>query len=292
MTRDWTQGDRIEGGGIQGDRAEGSLPGERFCSGAPPPGLRDCRDLMAFPFFSLAKGRRTAPLIYRRGGVIVRVEAVPEYGMATIWDADVLIWAASLIVDARNRAVPVSPRLGFMPHRFLRFAGRSTGRLGYERLRAALDRLQSTTVRTSLRHAPAGDRGTERLHRFSWIDEWTETVGANGRSRGMEIVLADWFYRGVLDERWVLSIDPAYFALSGGIERWLYRLVRKHGGRGAAGWGFGFRTLHEKSGSLSRFPVFAAELRRIVRRQSLPGYELRLETGPGGAAVLAFRRQR
>ena len=145
---------------------------------------------MAFPFFSLAKGRRTAPLIYRRGGVIVRVEAVPEYGMATIWDADVLIWAASLIVDARNRAVPVSPRLGFMPHRFLRFAGRSTGRLGYERLRAALDRLQSTTVRTSLRHAPAGDRGTERLHRFSWIDEWTEMIGASGRSRGMEIVLA------------------------------------------------------------------------------------------------------
>ncbi len=39
---------------------------------------------------------------------------------------------------------------------------------------------------------------------------------------------------GVLDAALVLTIDPAYFRLTGGIERWLYRLVRKHGGRQAA----------------------------------------------------------
>jgi plasmid replication initiation protein len=55
---------------------------------------RDQRDLMERPFFSLAKARRTAPIHYETGDVRVEVYAVPEHGMATIWDADVLIWAA------------------------------------------------------------------------------------------------------------------------------------------------------------------------------------------------------
>ena len=56
---------------------------------------RDAQDLMAYPFFSLAKSQRTVPIDFRAGKITIRVEAVPEHGMATIWDADVLIWAAS-----------------------------------------------------------------------------------------------------------------------------------------------------------------------------------------------------
>src|SRR3546814_9689617 len=66
---------------------------------------RDQRDLMERPFFSLAKSRRSAPIEYRVGDVQVRVEASPEHGMATIWDADVLIWAASQICHARDRGL-------------------------------------------------------------------------------------------------------------------------------------------------------------------------------------------
>jgi plasmid replication initiation protein len=72
----------------------------------------------------------------------------------------------------------------------------------------------------------------------------------------------------------VLTIDRQYFALTGGLERWLYRLVRKHGGHQTHGWSFGFRHLHLKSGSLSPYKRFAFELRDIVRRQPLPGYRL------------------
>ena len=50
---------------------------------------------MAYPFFSLAKSKRVVPLDFRAGNISIRVEAESEYGMATIWDADVLIWAAS-----------------------------------------------------------------------------------------------------------------------------------------------------------------------------------------------------
>lgn len=71
---------------------------------------------------------------------------------------------------------------------------------------------------------------TERSrHRFSWINEWKHTSDVHGRARGIELILPDWFYTGVLNESLVLTIDRAYFDLTGGLERWLYRLVRKHG---------------------------------------------------------------
>ena len=63
---------------------------------------RDAQDLMAYPFFSLAKSKRVAPIDFAAGSVSIRVEAVPDHGMATIWDADILIWAASQIVEAKD----------------------------------------------------------------------------------------------------------------------------------------------------------------------------------------------
>lgn len=67
---------------------------------------RDSQDLMAYPFFSLTKSRRTTPIDFQSGGVTVRVEGTREHGIATIWDADVLIWAASQIVAARDAGLP------------------------------------------------------------------------------------------------------------------------------------------------------------------------------------------
>ena len=69
---------------------------------------RDAQDLMAYPFFSLAKSKRVVPIDFRAGKISIRVEAVPEHGMATIWDADVLIWAASQIVEARDSGLQTS----------------------------------------------------------------------------------------------------------------------------------------------------------------------------------------
>ena len=75
----------------------------------------------------------------------------------------------------------------------------------------------------------------------------------------------------------MLTIDPAYFRLTGGIERWLYRVARKHAGRQWHGWVFEFAHLHVKSGSLARVSDFALDIRRIAARQRLPGYRLLIE---------------
>lgn len=244
---------------------------------------RDAQDLMSYPFFSLAKSKRLVPIDYRLGSIVIRVEAVPEHGMATIWDADVLIWAASQVVEARDLGFQPSRLMAATPYEILNFIGRGVSLRDYDRLKAALDRLQSTTIATSIRQPTE-----RRLHRFSWINEWKERADGNGRPLGLELILPDWFYNAVLDDALILTIDRAYFALTGGLERWLYRLVRKHGGRQHFGWSFDLEHLHAKSGSLSPLKHFAYDMRDIVRRQSLPGYHLAIDDQPRRGAVLRF----
>jgi plasmid replication initiation protein len=244
---------------------------------------RDAQDLMAYPFFSLAKSKRLTPIDFKAGPVSIHVEAVPAHGMATIWDADVLIWAASQIVEARDAGLKTSRLMAATPYEILTFVGRGASARDYLRLKAALDRLQSTTVATSIRQ-PA----ERRRHRFSWINEWKERADIHGHPQGVELILPDWFYAGVLDNALILTIDRAYFRLTGGLERWLYRLVRKHGGLQTDGWSFDFAHLHAKSGSLSPLKHFIYDLRDIVRRQALPGYRLVIEHGARGAEHLLF----
>ena len=116
--------------------------------------VRDARELMSYPFFSLSKSKRVRPIDYRIGNVTVRVEGTLEHGLATIWDADVLIWAASQIVEARDAGINPSRRIAVTPYEILTFIGRGTSARDYERLKSALDRLQSTSIATSIRQRP------------------------------------------------------------------------------------------------------------------------------------------
>nr|WP_312165198.1 replication initiator protein A [Brevundimonas diminuta] len=265
---------------------------------APP---RDQRDLMERPFFSLAKTPRTKPILYKAADIEVQVFGMPEHGMATIWDADVLIWAASQIVAAENNGLTTSRFVRFTPYHLLRAIGRPTGNHQYRLLKAALARLQSTVIATTIRNGLHW-----RRRQFSWINEWEEMTTRAGRVEGMEFVLPEWFYNSVIDRSLVLTIDPAYFRLTGGIERWLYRVARKHAGHQRHGWIFEVAHLHQKSGSLARPSDFALDLRRIAARQQLPGYRLQIEredgrellrirpenssTGPGDNPVNAIGR--
>ena len=240
---------------------------------APP---RDQRDLMERPFFSLAKTPRTKPILYKAADIEVQVFGMPEHGMATIWDADVLIWAASQIVAAENSGLTTSRFVRFTPYHLLRAIGRPTGNHQYRLLKAALARLQSTVIATTIRNGQHW-----RRRQFSWINEWEEMTTRAGRVEGMEFVLPEWFYNSVIDRSLVLTIDPAYFRLTGGIERWLYRVARKRAGHQCHGWMFEVAHLHQKSGSLARPSDFALDLRRIAARQQLPGYLLQIERDDG-----------
>ena len=242
--------------------------------------LRDQREMMERPFFSLAKSKRVKPIDYQSpdGKLWVHVSANADYGMATIWDADILIYCASVLADMARRGVNDVPRkLHLMPYDLLRAIGRPTTGRAYELLGQALDRLVATTIKTNIR---AENR---REATFSWLDGWTQLVDEKTeRSRGMTIELSNWFWEGVMMTGGVLSIDRAYFDLTGGRERWLYRVARKHaGGAGEAGFTISMPTLFEKSGAEGQYRRFKFEIAKIAERDELPGYTLALEQGEG-----------
>jgi len=251
--------------------------------------LKDQRETMERPFFSLQKRKRLKPIEYRSGDgeVSVKVEAVPAYGMATIWDADILIWAASALnklkADGRND-VPRS--LKVTAYDLLRSIQRDTGGKGYADLKSALDRLTTTTIFTSIRAKKGRDR------RFSWLDGWeVEVDPITEKPIALKITLSDWVYEGIVNEKSVLTMHPDYFQLTGGLERAIYRIARKHAGDQDDGWTCRVTLLHEKTGSDSEPKEFGRMLRKIVEANELPEYDVAFTTtGDGSQAVRFIRR--
>lgn len=237
--------------------------------------LRDYQETMQRPFFSLSKKKRLKPIEYVSPdkSVTVHVSANPAYGMATIWDADIMIYLASHLNELRERGEnDISPTIRVQPGDMLKRICWGVSGRAYERLLQALDRLQATTIKTNLR---ANSKSRETT--FSWIDSYTHLVDERTqRSLGMEITLSKWFFDGVMDKRNVLAISPLYFEITSGLAKWLYRASRKHaGGNGAEGFTIGFETLHQKSGSESSLPSFKNKILELARANNLP--EINLE---------------
>jgi plasmid replication initiation protein len=248
--------------------------------------FRDQKDTMERPFFSLSKSKRMKPIEYvnENDGIVVTVQPHQDYGMATIWDADILIWAASVLCDMKNRGTNDIPReLKFQPYDLLKAIQRGTGGKDYVQLKDGLERLKTTVVSTNIR-AKRGEKTTM----FSWIDQWDDLVDAQTKeSRGMTLTVSDWFYRGVTEDGGVLSIDPVYFSISGGRERWLYRVARKHaGGNGPNGFAISMPVLFDKSGAEGTYRRFKFEILRIIARNDLPGFSLAVQTGAEGEPLV------
>ena len=253
-------------------------------------GIRDQRETMERPFFSLSKRKRNKPIEYTSpdGSTFVTVLPHQEFGMATIWDADILIWAASTLCEMKRRGVNDLPRtLSFQPYDLLRGIGRQTGGNRYTALRDALGRLQTTTITTNIRSTKG-----KKARQFSWIDAWSELTDEDGEtSRGMTVTLSEWFYEGIVMDGGVLSIDFAYFAITGGRERWLYRVARKHaGGAGRSGFTITLPTLFEKAGAEGTYRRFKHEIIKIARANELPGYDLAIAEEKDQPSLTMTRR--
>ena len=252
--------------------------------------LKDQRELMERPFFSLSKRKRLKPIEYKSpdGDVWVHVSANPRFGIATIWDADVLIWATSRLNQLRQSGANDIPRtIRTTSYDLLKAIRRDTGGKGYKELQAALERLQSTVIETSLR-APKRNKRAQ----FGWLDEWTlETDPETGAARGLTLTLSNWVYEGLMRERALLTLHPDYFTLAGGLERAIYRIARKHAGDQPEGWVCRLTVLYEKTGSESPLKQFAYLMKRIVAANDLPDYDMAMTSTRDGAAAVRFLRR-
>jgi len=278
---------------------EGDSQLELFVSSFVDVVFRDQQDLMENPLCSLGKTPRKEPIRYQVGDKFVTVTANSETGMCTIYDHDVLIWAGTQIREALDRGQETSNRLVFHPYNLLKAIRRGTSGRDYEELKAAMKRLVGTMVETNIR---ADDETLKRGRRnkasvtFNMLQFFGEYNAEDEQDDRWVLVLPDWFYQGIVNHRYVLSIDSDYFLLTSGLERWLYRVFRKHAGQQETGWQFTMRQLHTKSCSPQRFSNFALDVRKAIARinereerenKGLPGYHIEITRNDDGEEVVS-----
>ena len=242
---------------------------------------RETQDTMEVPFLSLSKSPRFTPIRYNANGVEVTVSGGEPHGIANIFDWDLIIWLLSQIREAKDLGKPVSRKIRFSRWNYLKDARRHTSGDEYRRLESAIARLKHTTVSTTIR---AKGR---RTIMFNWLEFVDIERDDRGYLRDVTVVLPEWLFDAVCDHRLVLSLHRDYFLLKGGIERWLYRIVRK--GAGDTTWKWRVRTLYERSGTTRPYKYFAADLRKIVKRNDLLDYKLKIAEENGQQFLTAKR---
>ena len=237
--------------------------------------FKDQREVMERPFVSLSVTRpQKTPIEYKSpdGNVWVKVVPHPDYGMATINDWDIIIWAAGHIWERISNGEPPYRTIRFYPYSLLKSVRREArGKYHYQKLKGALQRLHTTTIETSIgigeRNHLIEDGG------FHLIDNWKMVRDSETNEvLCWQITLNKWIYEKILDKRNILTIDPNYFLLQSGIDRWLYRIARKHAGTQPAGFTISLEELHNKSGTSRSFRKWAFDVRDKVKDRVLLGY--------------------
>jgi len=229
---------------------------------------KDQIDLMAYPFFSLSKQKRTTPIQYDDGRVKVTVTGQEQHGIANIYDADILIYVASQLMSAKNKGQETSRRIKMSRYDILEFLKKGTGGIQYKRLKESLERLQSTSVSTTITRE--GSR-FKKYAMFSWISEW-RAIENNNKPIAIEFELNQWLYEGIIEGK-VLTLPHKYFRIESGLERFLYRLCRKVIGIQKYGeLKMKLDTVHKRSGITRKPGAFKKMIEKIVMSQSIPDY--------------------
>lgn len=233
--------------------------------------LKDIMQQMEHPFYSLSKTPVNKIREYRNGDNWIRI-APSAYGLATIYDKDILIYAISQLMAAKARGEEISPRVRINTHEFLIFSNRGTGGSEYKNFVKALERLRGTTITTNVR---TGDE--EQTDIFGLID--TSSIrrknGLDGRLLWVEVVLSKWVFNAIQSNE-VLSMSRDYFRLSKPYERRVYEIARKHCGKKEE-WVIGQEKLRNKMGATSTMYKFRFFIKELIERDTLPEYSVQLD---------------
>lgn len=258
--------------------------GELFLCDLNDVALKDDTASMENPIFALATKPDTKKRVYEHNGNKVTITPSIE-GLATIHDKDILIFAISQIMEAKNQGLPYSKNVAFNATDFLRFANRMTNGQAYEGLRKSLSRLAGTVIETDI--LTGGER---QIEGFGLIDKYrVHHKLDDGTVTDWGVTLSDWLFNAI-EANEVLTLHPNYFRLRKPMERRLYEIVRKHCGSQRR-WKIGIDLLLKKTGSQTPLWKFRQLLKPIMQADHLPDYSVRYEGENNEFVVFTNRRQ-
>ncbi|RMN07937.1 MULTISPECIES: replication initiator protein A [Pseudomonas syringae group] len=248
--------------------------------------VKDDLASMEFPLFSLSTIPDTAIREYHQPGTNKRVRIIPPViGAATVFDKDLLLFIGSQIIEGRKAGLPISNTVKFDSYDFLIGTGREPGGNAYVNILDMLRRLKGTQIETNIVTG-----GEEQTKGFGWIHDYTitkKTGNGKGVLEGI-VQISDWMYKALLHYE-VLTIDRRYFALRMPLERRLYELARKHVGNKPI-WKADIVLMQQKCGSTQDLRYFRADVRKIIKRDSLPDYRMALDTSCKPHKIVFYTR--
>ena len=240
--------------------------------------LKDDLVSMEHPIFSLSTKPDLTVKSYEHNGNLLEITPSVK-GLATIHDKDVLIFAISHIMNAKNQGLPYSKDVIFDAHDFLIFSNRYTGGRDYNLLKGALARLAGTRIETNIK-----TNGEEVSEGFGLIDKYrVKKKLSDGTVVSWRVTLSDWLFNAIEADE-VLSLNSKYFRLRKPLERRVYEIARKHCGT-KKDWKININLLQKKCGSSSSKRKFRFMLKHIEEHNHLPDYQVILDDD-----MVVFRR--
>lgn len=232
--------------------------------------FKDDATTMEAPIFSLSTQEDKQIWIWTSEDGKKTVEVAPSfYGRATLFDKDVLIFAASQLMAAINKGENPSRTIRFKAADYFKATKRSSSGNEYERFKTSLDRLSGTRIKTNIK-----TDNTKMTKGFGIIDSWgvIEKKERNGQMVAVEITLSEWLYNTII-EKDVLTITPQYFEIRKPLERRLYEIARKHVGKQDL-WKISLIQLQKKCGSVRELRNFKIDIKKICSSDNIPDYSL------------------
>ena len=225
---------------------------------------------MEHPVFSLSTKPDMRYLRYEHNGNTL--EIIPSgIGLATVHDKDVLIYCASQIIAKMREGETPARTVKLKAYDLLVFSNRQTSGEGYRKLKAGLDRLRGTTIKTNIR-----TNGIKVTEGFGLIDRYkiVERSSVDERMIAIEITLSDWFFNAIKAYE-VLTLHRNYFRLRKPVERRIYELARKHCGSHEK-WTIRLEILKSKIGTTAPLKKFRFNVRKLAETNHLPDYKISL----------------
>jgi plasmid replication initiation protein len=232
--------------------------------------VRDVMNLMDTPFLSLSKNRKK-PITYESidGTCKTRISAHSECFLASVYDWDIILFVAGKIQEILNKGLDIPPRtITILRHEILKTLHKHNVNTQQKELENSLHRLKRTAIDTTI----CNEDGRYKAD-FGFIDSWEYTERKDKKE--IKITLSQWLYDLICTKGALLKVDAAYFNLTSGLKKFLYRTARKCVGRNKDDWEFSVEILYKKSGSEQEFKKFKSDLKRAVLANNIPEYSMK-----------------
>ena len=236
---------------------------------------KDDRELMTIPTVHLGSRPRKKPIIWThpddRRNTWVKVSASEEYSLANVHDLDIVLYVLSNLASQVNKGIRPERTIKTTAYNLLKSINRGTGGAEYANLKNALRRLKATVVETNIRLPRL-----QQSSMFSWLGDWIE----DPESGELYLTCSEFLYRGIVDQKSMLTLNADYFKLQSGILKFLYRIARRSVGKDNDYWEWTMDTLHDRSASQSTLSDFKKNVRKVVAKAnedgSFPDYNLEI----------------